>query len=209
MAKFHFCGCLLLLFLTGQLVGQVPVVTERQQVSLGSDRSVMLRKINGRWWTPDNILVYPPGKGGLLWELSSNPGVVEFYHHRPFDTRRGEELRLYLSPGEVEANFGKPNRRFPMRSAQGGMWYYHGADGTILRLWFLEKFGKAGEEELVEAEYYYPGRPTQPVAAIAQALKARDAERQAGFRESDEAMKKLQAKYPQRALQSRHENRDC
>jgi hypothetical protein len=45
----------------------------------------LLRKINGRWWTKDNREVYPSSKTGVFWEIDSEVGVVDFYHHRPFD----------------------------------------------------------------------------------------------------------------------------
>ena len=149
--------------------GQAPVVTATQWVNVGSKDRELLRKINGRWWTQDNRLVYPPSQGGMIafWEVSSKPGVVEFYHHRAFDVRRAEQLRLFMKPDEVEAMFGPPNRRFPMRSARGGKWYYQGADGTILDLWFL------GDDELGEAKYILPNNTERPVGSIEQELAGR------------------------------------
>lgn len=89
----------------------------------------------------DNRLVYPPSQGGMIafWEVSSKPGVVE-------------------------ALFGPPNRRFPMRSARGGKWYYQGAYGAILDLWFL------GDDELGEAKYVLPNNTERPVGSIEREL---------------------------------------
>jgi hypothetical protein len=152
------------------LCAQAPVVTDTERVRVGSNKTELLRKINGRWWTQDNRLVNPPSSrtsGFPFWTITSKPGVVEFYHHRPFDVRRGEQLRLFMTPDQVEAAFGPPNRRFPMGSARGGRWYYHGADGTILDLWFM------GEDELGQAKYDFPRGEDLPVAAIERELNGR------------------------------------
>lgn len=161
---------LLLCFGATALLSQDSPVTDTERVRVGGSRTELLRKINGRWWTQDNRLVHPPKERNTFaafWIISSKPGVVEFYHHRPFDVRRGEQLRLFLTPEEVEAAFGQPNRRFPMGSARGGRWYYHGSDGTILDLWFL------GGGELGQAEYNFPNGQKRSVAAIEQELNGR------------------------------------
>ena len=47
---------------------------------------VLLRKINGRWWTDDNREVYAPGKKGVFWEVDSKPDTCLFH--------RSQALRL-------------------------------------------------------------------------------------------------------------------
>lgn len=171
MGKFRFVAAshVLWILMLPPLSAQEAIVTDTQRVWFSSKTSELLRKINGRWWTTDNRLVYPPGKGTgyPFWQLSSKPGVVEFNHHRPFDVRRAEQLRLFMTANEVEAAFGKPNRRFAMSSEQGGMWYYHGVDGTILDLWFMER------DELGQAHYLSPDGVKKSVASIETELGGR------------------------------------
>lgn len=145
---------------------QKPVVTATEWVSVGNHKQELLRQINGRWWTQDNREVYPPKKSGFgyFWIIDSKPGVTEFYHHRPFDIRKSEWVHLWMKPDEVEALLGPPNRRFPMSSGRGGMWYYYAADGTALHLWFMDR------DELGEAKYLLRGGGEKPVASIEREL---------------------------------------
>lgn len=146
----------------GLLWAQAPVVTDTQSVRVGRGEREILRKINGRWWTQDNRLVNPPSDGGRFgfWTITSKPGVCAFEHHRPFDTRRGEQLQLWLTRDSIAAAFGRPNRRCLDHADGSGFWYYHNSDGTILRLRFFQ------QGELAEASYHLPGRDREPVAAL-------------------------------------------
>jgi hypothetical protein len=144
--------------------GVSQVVTATKWVSSGKGK-MLLRKINGRWWTDDNREVYPPSKTGVFWEIDSKPGVVDFYHHNPFDLRRAEYLHLFMSPAEVEPLLGKPNRIFKM-GPDGGMWYYYASNGTILRVRFME--GALGE-----AEYEPVNGKSYSVASIERELNRR------------------------------------
>jgi hypothetical protein len=121
-------------------LAQAPVVTDDKWVEYHKSK-ILLRQINGRWWTPDNRQVYPPGKDGFWWEIDSKLGVCTFHHHRPFDVTRGESLHLWMTPDQVEGMFGQPNREFGERGQ--GFWYYYGVDGTALELRFME--GELGE----------------------------------------------------------------
>lgn len=167
MGLSRFCIALLLPALSAFVAfAQKPFVTDTQRVSVGRDKHELLRKINGRWWTQDNREVYPPKKKSYLniWTVDSKPGVMAFYHHRPFDLTKAEWLHLWMKPDEVEPLLGPPNRRFPMRSDRGGMWYYYASDGTALHLWFMDR------DELGEAEYLYVDGGKEPVASIAREL---------------------------------------
>jgi hypothetical protein len=143
-------------------IAQEPVVTATQWVAYHRTR-ILLRQINGRWWTPDNREVSPPGKNGVWWEIDSKLGVCLFHHHRPFDVKRAESLHLWMTPDQVQAMFGQPNREFGPRGQ--GFWYYYGADGTALRVRFMDG-------ELGQADYDRRGS-TQPVHSIARELGGR------------------------------------
>jgi hypothetical protein len=125
----------------------------------------VLRKINGRWWSQDNREVYPPSKGGIFWELDSKPGVVEFVHHRPIQLNRAESLRLWLTPEDVQATLGPPNRIFG--NDGHGFWYYYASNGTKLEIRFMD--GVLGE-----AKYSAIGEKSWPVASIERELAGRD-----------------------------------
>lgn len=132
--------------------GFAQTVTGTKLVSAGKGKE-LLRKINGRWWTKDNREVYPPGKNGVFWEIDSKPGIVDFYHHRPFDLSRAELLHLFMTPAEIEGVLGPPNRIFKMGPA-GGMWSYYAANGTRLALWLMDGgLGKAEYEPLRGRKY--------------------------------------------------------
>ena len=125
----------------------------------------LLRKINGRWWSEDNREVYPPSKNGIFWELDSKPGVVEFFHHRPFQLNRAESLRLWLTPEDVKATLGPPNRIFG--NDGHGFWYYYASNGTKLEVRFMD--GVLGE-----AKYTAVGEKSWPVASIEREMAGRD-----------------------------------
>ena len=124
---------------------------------------VLLRKINGRWWTDDNREVYAPGKKGVFWEVDSKPDTCLFHHHRPFDLTHVSWLHLWMSPDDVEQMLGEPNREFGPRGQ--GFWYYYGADGTALRVRFMS--GVLGEAD------YDKGAKTWPVDSVKQELDGR------------------------------------
>src|SRR5262249_41256880 len=79
-----------------QAFAQPSPVTDTRRVSTGGGKTELLRKINGRWWTQDNREVYPPSKNGVFWEVDSKPGVVNFFHHRPFQIDLAESLHLFM-----------------------------------------------------------------------------------------------------------------
>jgi hypothetical protein len=148
----------------GLLWAQEPVVTATKEVRVGRNQRETLRKINGRWWTRDNRLVNPPkSQGGFgIWVVDSKPGVCPFEHHVPFDTRRGEQLQLWLTRDSIAAAFGRPTRRCLDEEGGSGFWYYHDSDGTILQLRFFSP------GELAEANYLLPTGQRIPVAALEQ-----------------------------------------
>jgi hypothetical protein len=125
----------------------------------------LLRQINGRWWTQDNREVNPPSETGYFWVIDSEPGVVDFYHHNPFDIRLAERLHLFMMPAMVEAMFGKPTGIF-QTGPEGGFWYYYAADGMKLMVRFRQ--GVVGEAE------YEPLKGKQySVASLATELNGR------------------------------------
>jgi hypothetical protein len=147
------------------VLAQAPVVTATQWVDAGKSKE-LLRKINGRWFSQDNREVYPPSKGGFFWELDSKPGVVQFFHHRPFDLSRAESLHLWMTPDAVEATLGPPNRIFGPEGH--AFWYYYAANGTKVEVRFM------GDGVLGEAKYTAVGEKSWPVASIEQELNGRD-----------------------------------
>ncbi len=140
-------------------------VTDTKLVDVGKTQE-LLRKINGRWWSQDNREVYPPSKGGVFWVLDSKPGLVEFYHHRPFQLSRAENLHLWMSQDEVRAALGEPNRIFGRDG--NGFWYYYGANGTKVQVRFMSG-GVLGE-----AKYTAVGEKSWPVASVDRDLAGRD-----------------------------------
>ncbi len=178
---------LLLLALAVPLVAQKPVVTDTKLVDYHKSK-MLLRKINGRWWTDDDRQVYPPGKGGFWWEIDSKPGVCVFHHHRPFDVSRGESLRLWMTPDEVERMFGEPNRELGGRGQ--GFWYYYGADGTALVIRFME--GELGEAD------YDKDVKKRPVESIARELGGRSIYRLKAERASERLKEQQELRRSQR-----------
>jgi hypothetical protein len=145
------------------VLAQPPLVTETKLVRAESGKgNELLRKINGRWWSQDNREVSPPAKGGFFWTLDSKPGVVQFFHHRPFQLDRAESLHLWMKPDEVEGALGPPNRTFgPDGHA---FWYYYASNGTELSVRFM------GEGVLGEAQYEVVGEKSRSVASIEREL---------------------------------------
>lgn len=145
-------------------LAQAQQVTDTKLVNHGKNQE-LLRKINGRWWSQDNREVYPPGKDGIFWELDSKPGVVDFFHHRPFQLNRAESLQLWMTPEAVKATLGPPNRNFG--NDGHGFWYYYASNGTKLEVRFMD--GVLGE-----AKYTAVGEKSWPVASIERELAGRD-----------------------------------
>jgi hypothetical protein len=147
------------------ILAQTPAVTDTKWVDAGKSKE-LLRKINGRWWSQDNREVYPPSKGGVFWELDSKPGVVQFFHHRPFQLDRAESLHLWMRKEEVEAALGPPNRIFGLDDH--AFWYYYAANGTKVEVRFMD------DGVLGEAKYTTIGEKSWSVASIEQELNGRD-----------------------------------
>lgn len=147
------------------ILAQAPHVTDTKLVNSGKGQE-WLRKINGRWWSQDNREVYPPSKGGVFWELDSKPGVVQFFHHRPFQLDRAESLRLWMRKEEVETALGPPNRIFG--TDDHAWWHYYAPNGTKLDVRFMD------DGVLGEAKYYAIGEKSWPVASIERELNGRD-----------------------------------
>jgi YD repeat-containing protein len=158
------------LFVCQLVLTQAQVVTETKWVDNWEEKGApreQLRKINGRWWSQDNREVQPPGNGGGFWTLDSKPGTCQFFHHRPLQLARAESLHLFMSPQEVEAVLGKPNRTLG-RDDRPGFWWYYAADGTKLSVRFM------GEDGLGEAKYEYLHGSSRSVASVASDLGGRD-----------------------------------
>ena len=160
------CLGLLTLMLAAGLLGQESPVTATRTLRAGANATITVRQINGRWWTPDNRMVNTGGVGG--WSVDSDPGVTQFFHHRPFDIRLAEYLHPFMTPYEVIVTIGYPNRVFQTapgeKLCQGcipneGFWYYYAQDGTILRVRMMEA-------ELGEAEYEPLTGPSKSVASV-------------------------------------------
>jgi hypothetical protein len=146
------------------VLAQAQQVTDTTLVNYQGKKE-LLRKINGRWWSQDNREVYPPGKNGIFWELDSKPGVVDFFHHRPFQLNRAESLQLWMTPEAVKATLGPPNRIFG--NDGHGFWYYYASNGTKVEVRFMD--GVLGE-----AKYTAVGEKSWPVASIEREMAGRD-----------------------------------
>lgn len=159
------CACL---FFCSLIPAQV--VTDTKLVENWDEKGTppeVLRKINGRWWTEDNREVNPPGKGGGFWIIDSKPGVCQFFHHRPFRLERAESLHLWMTPQEVEAALGQPNRTFGRD--QHAFWSYYAANGTKLVVRFMGDDGLLGE-----ATYEPIGEKSRSVASIERELNGQN-----------------------------------
>lgn len=157
------------LFVCQLLLAQAPVVTDTKWVENWEEKGTpreQLRKINGRWWSQDNREVQPPAQEGGFWTLDSKPGTCTFYHHRPFRLDRAESLHLWMTPQEVEAVLGQPNRTFGTN--EHGFWSYYAANGTKLSVRFM------GDAGLGEAKYEYLHEKSRPVASVESDLGGRD-----------------------------------
>ncbi len=163
------------------VLAQAPHVTDTKLVDNWEEKGkgpTLLRKINGRWWSPDNREVQPPGSGGFFWTLDSKPGTCQFFHHRPVQLARAESLRIWMTPDEVQAVMGEPNRILGQR--ERGFWFYYAANGVKLTVRFMQS-GELGEATYQEASG--KARPVQSVVAglngqdLYKALQARNTQR--------------------------------
>jgi hypothetical protein len=166
--SFRRASAILVVCYAASLQAQEVTATKWVEDWESGKQKTELRKINGRWWTEDNREVTPPGKNGVFWTPDSRPGTTTFYHHRPFQLARAERLHLFMSPQEVEAVLGQPNRTFGFDERQHGFWFYYAADGTKLSVRFM------GEDGLGEATYNELGGKPSPVASVAADLGGRD-----------------------------------
>jgi hypothetical protein len=156
-------------FVCQLVVAQAQVVTATKWVENWEEKGTpreQLRKINGRWWSQDNREVTPPANDGGFWTLDSRPGTCQFFHHRPLQLTRAESLHLFMTPQEVEAVLGQPNRI--LGTGEHGFWFYYAANGTKLSVRFM---GNAG---LGEANYNDIAGKSWPVASVKSDLGGRD-----------------------------------
>lgn len=141
-------------------------VTDSKTVTIDG-KPQLVRKINGRWWSPDNRQLTPPREaGGFIWTIQSKPGdYVKFFHHRPLDLTRAESLHLFMNREAARAVLGDPNQTFE----GSGHWFYYAANGTELAVWFGSK------DELIDATYRRSeyGVSGKQVAAIERELAGR------------------------------------
>lgn len=155
-------------FLCQLILAQAPVVTDTKWVENWEEKGTpreQLRKINGRWWSRDNREVTPPAKDGGFWTLDSRPGTCRFFHHRPLQLARAESLHLFMTPQEVEAVLGQPNRT--LGPYEHGFWFYYAANGTKLTVRFMG-------DGLGEANYNDIGGKSRSVASIESELGGRN-----------------------------------
>ncbi len=183
--------------LLGQLLlAQEPVVTATKRVENWETKGKkyeLLRKINNRWWTEDDREVYPPGPSQVFWTPDSKPGTYQFFHHRPFQLTRAESLHLFMSPQEVEAALGKPNRM--LGDERHAFWLYYAANGTKLNVRFM------GPDGLGDAVFIPLDEKSRQVPSIASELNGRSIYKILAER----ANQRVQANLSQR-MEDQHQN---
>ena len=163
-----------LLSLSTAALAQIPQVTETRKVDIGdriTPKKIIVRKINGRWWSEDNREVtavneVAPNGDKLPWLIQTEPGAVQFFHHRPLDLSRAESLHLFMRPKEVGAALGEPNA--VVGPDDHAVWLYYAADGTRLSVRFMD------DGVLGEAIFDAAGKPDWSVAAVERDLNGRD-----------------------------------
>lgn len=148
-------GLLTLTLVRGVLAQEVVTATQKVRVRAGETSTI--RQINGRWWTSDNRMVNMKAAGGM--SVDSKPGVTQFFHHRPFDLRLAESLRLFMTPYQVIVTIGYPNRVFLTAPGETlcescipneGFWWYYAPDGTMLKIRMMDAELGAAEYEPLE-----------------------------------------------------------
>jgi hypothetical protein len=124
-----------------------------------------VRKINGRWWAPDNRQLTPT-KEGFIWWISSEKGHSwDFHHHRPVRLELAESLHLFMDPASVESLLGEPNESAPVHEGRGEdspMWYYYAENGTALFVRFIRN--QLADARYERADFGVHGKPVQTVA---------------------------------------------
>jgi hypothetical protein len=118
------------------------VVTGRMTIRIDG-RVVTARKINGRWWSPDNRELTRTNVG-WLWGISGGNArhLVRFDHHYPVDPAKVSLLDRSMGPDQVRSILGAPNSVFPSdRPEQEQMWDYYGPGGYKLSI----KFSSSGQ----------------------------------------------------------------
>jgi len=152
------------------------------------------RKINGRWWSPDNRQLTRTNSE-WLWTISGGNArnLVRFDHHYPVDPAKVSLLDRAMGPDQVRAILGPPNSVFPSdRLEQQQIWEYYGGGGYMLSIQFASggkgifsasfepdarsmpqdvphlafRFnGKTARESLEESKMKRAQRPTAPSTA--------------------------------------------
>jgi hypothetical protein len=143
-------------------------VTAEKKVEIdGTVQTV--RKINGRWWSPDNRQLTPQ-KDGYTWYIGRKGYTWTFHHHRSVNLELAESLHLFMGPASVENLLGEPNESAGRENWGSRAWMYYAADGTALLLQF-------GHDELALARYERPdyGLSGKPVQSVERDLDGRDA----------------------------------
>ncbi len=113
------------------------VVTETHQVRIDGKMQTV-RKINGRYWSPDNRELSRTNTN-WLWSISGGNAIhlVRFDHHRPLDPARVALVDRSMGPDQVRGVLGPPNSVFPSdRPEQQQHWDYYGSGGYKLSIQF-------------------------------------------------------------------------
>jgi outer membrane protein assembly factor BamE (lipoprotein component of BamABCDE complex) len=113
------------------------VVTERMSITIDG-RQQTARRINGRWWSPDNRELSRTNTS-WLWSISGGNAreFVRFDHHYPVDPSKVSLLDRSMGPDQVRRILGEPNSVFPSdRPEQQQMWDYYGRNGYKLSIHF-------------------------------------------------------------------------
>jgi len=126
-----------------------------------------VRKINGRWWSPDNRQMTPDKDSFIWWIGSERNRAYTFHHHRPVKLALAESLHLFMSPTATEDLLGQPNESSDHDRSR--LWMYYAENGTALFIRFIK-------DELTEARYERPdyGVSGKQVQSIARELDGRD-----------------------------------
>jgi hypothetical protein len=113
------------------------VVTKTMKIQIDG-KAVTARKINGRWWSPDNRELIQTSEK-WLWSIGGGNArhLVRWDHHRPMDMTRVAALDRSMGPAQVHSVLGQPNSVFPSdRPETEQSWDYYGSDGYKLSIHF-------------------------------------------------------------------------
>lgn len=128
---------LLLLLTLAVLPAAAQSVTATKTVEIDGKMQTV-RKINRRWWSPDNRELRQTS-AGFLWTISGGSGqkLVRFNHHRPVNRANVALLTRSMGPVSVRALLGEPNRIFPYDQPENHQhWDYYGSDGYHISMMF-------------------------------------------------------------------------